>query len=234
MIGVVGVLFVAGIVLFNFVLMPVLVHNRAAVIVPDLRQISEAQASETLEKLALTLRVTHSENSAEVPEGYVISQSPRPNESIKEGRSVEVVLSLGAKTQRVPDLAGMSLRQVRGMLDRLQLRAGRVSRVLVSGAAREEVVASTPPAGMEVIEGSSVDLVVAVGGQKNNYLMPDLQGQDLLFIKDKLREMGFRVASVRYEKREGVYPNTVVGQSPSAGAMIREGDSIELVAAGSD
>jgi len=114
MIGVVGVLFVAGIVLFNFVLMPVLVHNRAAVIVPDLRQISEAQASETLEKLALTLRVTHSENSAEVPEGYVISQSPRPNESIKEGRSVEVVLSLGAKTQRVPDLAGMSLRQVRG------------------------------------------------------------------------------------------------------------------------
>jgi len=87
---------------------------------------------------------------------------------------------------------------------------------------------------MEVIEGSSVDLVVAVGGQKNNYLMPDLQGQDLLFIKDKLREMGFRVASVRYEKREGVYPNTVVGQSPSAGAMIREGDSIELVAAGSD
>jgi len=129
MIGVVGVLFVAGIVLFNFVLMPVLVHNRAAVIVPDLRQISEAQASETLEKLALTLRVTHSENSAEVPEGYVISQSPRPNESIKEGRSVEVVLSLGAKTQRVPDLAGMSLRQVRGMLDRLQLRAGRVSRV---------------------------------------------------------------------------------------------------------
>jgi beta-lactam-binding protein with PASTA domain len=95
-------------------------------------------------------------------------------------------------------------------------------------------MAQTPPAGEEAFEGAGVDVVVAVGGQKREFAMPDLAGQDLLFIREKLRDLGFRIGGVRYEKREGVFPNTIVGQTPAPGAMIREGDSIELVAASSD
>jgi len=224
-------LFGAGIMLFNFVLMPLLVHQRGAVIVPDLRGLSETLAEQTLDKMALGMRVVRSENHVEIPEGYVIAQTPRADESIKEGRTVEVILSLGARSERVPELKGLSLRQTRGLLERTNLAVGRVSRVSVDGPLREEVIASTPPVGSELVEGSSVDLVVAVGGRKQTFVMPDLAGQDLLFIKEKLREKGFRVGSVRYESRVGVFPNTIVGQKPEAGAMIREGDSIELVAA---
>jgi len=227
-------IFLAGILLFNFVLMPMMVHQRGTVIVPDLRSISEAQAERTLDRLALNVRVTRSEHHPEIPEGFVISQSPRANENIKEGRTVEVVVSLGARTQVVPELNGMSLRQCRLLLTRNSLSVGRVARVHVEGEGRETVLSTTPSAGVELTEGSPVDVVVAVGGQKNRYLMPDLTGQDLLFIREKLRDMGFRVGGVRYEQQEGVFPNTVVGQSPEPGAMIREGDSIELVAASSD
>jgi beta-lactam-binding protein with PASTA domain len=73
-----------------------------------------------------------------------------------------------------------------------------------------------------------------VGGQKERFAMPDLTGQDLLFIREKLRDLGFRVSSVRYESNAGVFPNTVIGQVPEPGALIREGDSIELVAASSE
>ena len=85
-----------------------------------------------------------------------------------------------------------------------------------------------------MVEGSLINVVLSLGGQKRRYAMPDLAGQDLLFIRDKLRDMGFRISGVRYEKREGVFPNTIVGQTPAVGSMIREGDSIELVAASSD
>ncbi len=64
--------------------------------------------------------------------------------------------------------------------------------------------------------------------------MPDLAGQDLLFIREKLESSGFRVRNVRYEPRRDAYPNTIVDQTPKPGVMIREGDSIELVAAGSE
>lgn len=226
--------FIAGVLLFNFVLMPILVHQRGAVIVPDLRSQSEAQATKMLEDIALHIRVDRRQYDPEIPEGYVISQSPRPSESIKQGRSVSVVLSLGSRTWAVPELRGMSLRQTRNMLQRSNLRVGRVARVFTGGEAREEVLAANPPVGKEVPEGSAVDLVVAVGGEKQRFLMPDLTGQDLLFIREKLRDLGYRVGGVRYEVHEGVFPNTVVGQSPQPGAMIREGDSIELVAASAE
>lgn len=226
--------FVAGVLLFNFVIMPLLVHQRGAVIVPDLRSLSEAQATRTLDKVSLNIRVDRSEFDATIPEGYVISQLPRPSETIKEGRSVAVVLSLGPRTQMVPELKGMSLRQSRGVLARANLAVGRVARILADGDPREEVIATNPPVGEELPEGTPVDVLVLVGGQKAGYAMPDLTGQDLLFIREKLRDLGFRVGGVRYESRDGVFPNTVIGQSPPPGALIREGDSIELVAASSE
>jgi beta-lactam-binding protein with PASTA domain len=227
-------IFVLGVLLFNFVFMPMLIHQRDAVIVPDLHNMSEAQAVKTLERLALNLRVQRSEHHPEIPEGFVIEQQPRVNENIKEGRTIEVVISLGARTQVVPELKGMSLRQGRILLRRHNLQTGRIARVHSVGDARETVLATTPGAGEELVEESAIDIVVAVGGQKREYLMPDLAGEDLLFIRDKLRDMGFRISGVRYESRQDVFPNTIIGQSPRPGALIRQGDSIELVAASSD
>lgn len=227
-------IFVLGILVFNFVIMPMLIHQRDTVIVPDLRNTSEAQARNELERFGLNMRVQRSENNAEIPEGFVIEQRPWANETIKEGRTVEVVLSLGTRTQVVPELKGMSMRQGRILLSRHNLRVGNVARVHTVGGARETVLATTPGAGKELIEGSVIDIVVAVGGQKQRYLMPDLTGEDLLFIREKLRSMGFRISGVRYESRRDVYPNTVVGQAPRAGSLIKQGDSIELVAASSD
>lgn len=233
-VAVTGAVFVVGVLLFNFLLMPMLVHQRGSVIVPDVRMLSESQAARDVEAVALVMRVDRSEYHSEIPEGYVISQSPRPSETIKSGRSVTVVLSLGARTQMVPELKGMSLRQSRSVLTRVNLNVGRVARVLTGGEPREQVLATNPPVGQEVPEGDAIDLVVAVGGQQERYAMPDLTGQDLLFIQETLRALGFRVGAVRYESRPGVFPNTVIGQTPLAGALIREGDSIELVAAGSE
>jgi beta-lactam-binding protein with PASTA domain len=64
--------------------------------------------------------------------------------------------------------------------------------------------------------------------------MPDVTGRDLGLVRAALEKKGFRIGAVRYESGRDAYPNTVVDQNPKAGAMIREGDSIELVAAGSE
>lgn len=226
--------FFLGVLLFNYLIMPSLIHQRGSVIVPELTMLSEAQAKRELERFSLNMRVSRSEHNPEIPSGFVITQLPHANESIKEGRTVEVVLSLGPRTQVVPELKGMSLRQGRILLGRHNLRVGRVARVHTVGEARETVLATKPSVGEELVENSRVDIVVAVGGQKREYLMPDLKGQDLLFIRERLRELGFRIGGVRYESRPDVFPNTVIGQSPQPGTLIREGDSIELVAASSD
>lgn len=225
--------FILGVLLMNFVVMPLVIHQRDSVIVPDVRRVSHQQAEKMLGRLSLEIRVDRSQNDTEVPEGYVISQRPRPLDSIKEGRTVSVTLSLGPKTQRVPELKNFSLRQSRLLLTRRKLNAGRVVRVLHEGGAKETVLACAPGSGLEIEEGSPVDLLVRVGGRPKRYLMPSLEGQDLIFIKEKLEASGFRVSNVRYEERRGTDPNEIIDQFPKPGVMIREGDSIELVAAGS-
>jgi serine/threonine-protein kinase len=229
-----AIAFILGVVGFNFVVMPMLVHQRSAVLVPDLRGMSEKQARKFTERVSLHFQVARETNNSVVPAGYVISQTPRQGESIKEGRTVSVVLSLGPNRRQVPELNGLSLRQSRILLTRNGLRIGRVSRVRRVSDIQETVISSKPGPGRELPEGGAVDLLVAVGGDKDRYLVPDLIGQDLLFIREKLQNMGFRVSGVRYEHRPGIYPNTVIGQKPAPGTLIREGDSIELVAAGTD
>ncbi|UCH82969.1 MAG: PASTA domain-containing protein [Candidatus Latescibacterota bacterium] len=230
---IVGV-FVLGIVLMNSVVMPLLIHQRNTVIVPDVRQMSEQQAEKFLGRVSLSMQIDRSEHHAEIPEGYVISQRPRAHDTVKEGRTIAVVLSLGPRTQRVPDMKGLSLRQGRLLLTRQKLSPGRIVRILEETDVKERVVASSPGSGQEVEEGGEVDLLVSVGGRPRRFYMPDLDGQDLLFVKDKLQQLGFRVSNVRYEPRGDAYPNTIIDQFPKPGVMIREGDSIELVAAGSD
>jgi len=232
-IAILAALFVAGIFAFNYVIMPLLVHQSGAVIVPDLRNTSEAQAGQILGRLGLKVRVARSEHNAQVPEGYVISQSPRTNDSLKPGRTVAVVTSLGPQMRRVPELKGMSLRQGRSVLDHAGLSLGKVARVSRAGDAREEIVASSPPVGDEALDGESVDVVLAVTNGGPLYMMPDLRTQDLFFVREELERLGFRVSSVRYEAREGVFPNTIVDQRPEPGARIRGGESVELVASSS-
>lgn len=226
--------FVLGAALMNFVVMPLLIHQRGTVIVPDVRQMSESQAEKFLARSSLKMAVERRDHHPDVPEGFVVSQRPRVNESVKEGRTVGVVLSLGARTLTVPDLKGQSLRQGELTLNSQKLRAGRIARVLDETDVRERVLASAPGSGAEVAEGVVVDLLVEVGGRPRRYLMPDLTGQDVLFVRQSLEKKGFRIGSVRFESGRNAYPNTVVEQSPKPGTMVREGDSIELVAAGSD
>jgi serine/threonine-protein kinase len=230
---VLGGLFLAGVLAFNYVVMPALVHQRGAVIVPDLRNASEKEATQALARLGLSVRVARSEHDAQVPAGFIVSQSPRANQNLKAGRTVEVVVSLGARTRLVPELRGMTARQTRSVIEHAGLSVGRVAKVLHAGEAREHVVATRPPVGDEVREGEAVDVVVSAPGAARAYLMPDLTAGDLFFVRERLERLGFRVASVRYETREGVYPNTIVDQRPRAGARIREGESIELVASSS-
>jgi beta-lactam-binding protein with PASTA domain len=49
--------FVIGALLMNFVVMPLVIHQRGSVIVPDVRGMSEQQATQLLQKMALEVRV---------------------------------------------------------------------------------------------------------------------------------------------------------------------------------
>ncbi|MHB1325315.1 MAG: Stk1 family PASTA domain-containing Ser/Thr kinase [Thermoleophilia bacterium] len=81
------------------------------VTVPDVKNLTVDQASSRLSQDGLTLGTTSEQYSDTVGTGKVVSQSPGAGQSVKEGSSVNIVVSKGPEPPKkvtVPNLIGMS------------------------------------------------------------------------------------------------------------------------------
>ena len=222
--------FLAGVVIFDLVIMPGITGRGNLAIAPAIEGMSLKQAREVCRKERLEIAVTGSRSSDEIPEGYVISQNPRQGQGLKRGRVIKVVLSSGRRMEVVPTFAGKTLREAEVLVGSSGLAKGRIVRIFSPGEGQPTVLATSPSAGTKVPRDASVDILVAIPGEPKSYLMPDLVGRDFPFVKDRLERLGFNVVHAVSRKRgEGRFPNAILSQAPPAGAKIKEGDTIELV-----
>ena len=148
---------------------------------------------------------------------------------MKGRRTVKVITSLGMQMEVVPDLSGRSLREAELGLEGARLSRGSLSRIFTADAGPNRVAASSPQGGSPAPIGSSVDLLLYMTGEPAVFLMPDLTGKDLLFVRERLERGGFHVTRVVSRRDENRFPGTILSQNPPAGYSIKEGGTIELV-----
>ncbi|OQX84472.1 MAG: hypothetical protein B6D63_04475 [Candidatus Latescibacteria bacterium 4484_7] len=221
--------FLLGILIFNTLIVPSLVGRRDVVIVPDLKNLSINEAKEKCREYKLNVVVVGHRYSDEVPADYIIEQDPEPQEGLKKGRAIKVIVSSGVEMEVVPDLRNSSLRKAEIVLKSVGLKKGRVVNVFTHEKITNVVIGTSPPHGARVSRGHPVDLLVLIGGKPREYIMPNLVGMDLPFAKDWLSKKGFQISRVITKIRNDKFPNTILDQNPKPGGMIEEGGSIELV-----
>jgi serine/threonine-protein kinase len=221
--------FLGGIMIFNFLIMPTLVGRRDIVIIPDIVGLTEEVAEQRCRESGLNLVTVGERHSDEVPLGYVLEQTPGPDEKLKEGRAIRVIVSAGVRMESVPDLRDESLRQAELLLSSSGLKRGRIVRVFSSEKGETSVFATSPPEGRSAPRDSDVDLLLLVRGEPVVFLMPDLTGKDFPFVRDRLNRLGFHVSRVVSRRVSDKFPNTILSQEPKAGHSIKEGGTIELV-----
>jgi beta-lactam-binding protein with PASTA domain len=221
--------FIVGIALFDLVIMPSLVGKGDVVIVPAIEGMSMKQAEEVCRKEHLSVAIAGRRNSDEVPDGYVIAQNPRQGEGFKAGRTIKVIVSSGRRMEIVPEVSGKTLREAELLIASAELSKGRIVRIYANGTGQPSVITTSPAAGSSIPRGTTVDILLAMHGEPKDYLMPNLAGRDFPFVKERLEKLGFTVVRVISKNGEGKFPNTILSQSPAAGAKIKEGDAIELV-----
>ncbi|MCD6380399.1 PASTA domain-containing protein [bacterium] len=220
--------FLVGIVIFNSFIIPKLVGRGDIVLVPEIRGLSVESARSKCSNAGYNLKITAREHSAEIPGGAIISQIPQPGEGLKERRTIQVIVSAGQKMIVVPDLEGESLRQAWLTLQGMGIRRGKVSRVFSYKDSKNSVIGLSPCAGSEVPVGSQVDLLFSIYGISRTFLMPDLVGMDMPFVKDRLERLGFKIGRIVNKRAENGFPNTILAQSPVVGSAIKEGEAVEI------
>ncbi len=157
----------------------------------------------------------------------MLLQQPEAGSLAKPMQSVRIVLSLGARQLRVPELTGLAPRAAALKLSRESLELGPVSWYR-DPSAPQGIVAQDPEVETPAARGEAVRALMSRGAPDARIVMPDFVGKDAQAVKERLEKFGFRVGSARYEAYEGVRPNTILKQFPPAGYPLSNREVVSL------
>jgi beta-lactam-binding protein with PASTA domain len=193
-----------------------IVRNSQTTSTPNLTGRTLAAATNEAAQRRLRLKVQGRKHHAKVGLGRVIEQDPLPGTSIKENRSLRVVLSLGPRKTTVPDVQGQALRSARLRLDSMGVPIRRIIEA-PSVITEDTVLVQVPAAGVVENLGEGVLLVIAKNGSMRDYVMPDLIGKSMGDISRAFESRGFVPPQIRYKSYPGLVRGTILSQSPLAG-----------------
>ena len=192
----------------------------AQVDVPDLVGMTQTEAEAALRAVGLRVGTITNKNDKETPAGQVISQDPAPGSTVARERTVDIVVSGGARTVRVPDLTGLDEASARSRLLDLGLTANVVDTCKVSER-DDRVLDQDPKAGQEVTEGSAVRLTINRAPK-----VPSVLGQSEASAVKELQDAGFKVEIKEVPAPD--HKDDVIDQDPNAGTAACKGDTVTI------
>jgi beta-lactam-binding protein with PASTA domain len=225
-----AVLSTLTVLLMDRAVLPWLVRHNRQIQVPDVVEMSLAEAESTLAQAGLTMVETGQEYDPFIPAGLILSQSPEEGTSVKgRGRWIRVVVSRGGEEVSVPNLQGVSLRQAKLILERSGLELGQISWMYTEDFPDNVVISSAPGYRAEVPQGEIVDLLVSQGSVPQNAIVPDFLGQSLEGAVLMARDAGLKIGKIDYQPDENLLPETVLKQSVEPGAEVKRDTVVNLL-----
>ena len=198
------------------------------VTMPDLKGLPKAGAESKLLNLGLKMTVKEERYNNTSAYSAVLEQSVEPGATIKRGRMIAVVVSLGSQSLSAPQLLGMpSARQARLLLEQNGLVLGAQDYVS-NELPRETVLAQSPEGGEAVGRGDQVSLLVSSGPAPAARVMPNLRGQSLDGARALANRMGLILRRVVEAADKAGIPGTVLAQSLSPSARVEIGQELAL------
>ncbi|MBU0687484.1 MAG: PASTA domain-containing protein [Candidatus Margulisbacteria bacterium] len=128
--------------------------------VPNLVGLTESQAQKVAGALGLKVSVVQKTFEKNVPADQIISQRPETGRSVKKGRNISLVVSIGKRKVFVPNLVGKDYSQIEVVLDEVGLQIGDARRVVSQEFASNTIMSQHPSTGTEVIVGTQVSVTV--------------------------------------------------------------------------
>lgn len=158
--------------------------------------------------------------SDNIPAGQVISQTPAPGSNVKAQRIIHLTVSKGGATILIPNLKGLSLKQVKERLDKLELTLGAIENGNDTSQPSDVVISQSPQVSTKVNKGTQVNIVVNV---KQEITVPKLTGMSLNDAEKALNAAHMTLGEVSFldgtaDDGEAV----VISQDPAGGISTTE------------
>lgn len=211
-----------------------------AVTVPNIVNLSDADARKQLAKIGLTLKVSQVIPNVNIPPQTVMDQDPNGGSSAPPGSNVVVEESGGPNSITVPNVVGGTINDARNALSQAGLMVGTVAQVADASTTAGTIVSQNPQAGSQTGQGSAVDLYIAVAPSGAGSPdaspapssaaaalppVPNVVGMTVDDAKAALEKVGYRVDHVTVLPSSP--PNAkVVNTEPEPGATTPPGTNV--------
>ncbi len=196
--------------------------------VPDIEGLSLDEASGILRDKQLSLDIIGDRHSTDIEEGHIISQQPAIGTSVEILSSVKVIVSLGPKTIKVPNVTGKPEEEAVKELEEKGLEvAGREYRP-DDKYPRGVVIAQSIQHDTEVLSGTTIDLVISDGSDTSVIKVPEYTGLKIDSVKELIISDNLSQGEVFESYSDEVPKGIVLKQKPEAGVYVEENREIDL------
>lgn len=190
--------------------------------VPDLADMSEAEAIERITEGSLTVGPISRQWSEREKAGEVLSFSPAAKTRLHRDDPVSLVVSRGPEPHEIKDYVGDDAAEARRELASVGFEVS-VEREYDDNVAEGSVISQKPDDGVGYA-GDTIELVVSLGPHLVE--VPNVNRFGIEDAEDELADSGFRSSRKEFEPYLGL--GFVVGQSPAAGELAPFGSTIVL------
>lgn len=190
--------------------------------VPDLRDLSVADARIELKKAGLVPGMITKEFSEETVRGDVIRTDPVAGTERHPDSAVALHVSKGAPVD-VPDVSGLSVVDATAALADEGLKAKVLPDRVNSPEVAGDIARQSPGAGSEAAEGDTITLTVSDGPRMID--VPDVTGKDVDAATSELEAAGFEV---KVDRPFLSFSDTIASQSVDGGEKAPEGSTITI------
>ena len=191
--------------------------------VPELRGKDLAAARAEVRDEDFDVEIAGRDYDEDAPEGAILHQDPAPGASLKEGSSVEVVLSRGPQPREVPDLTGVDRATAEQRLTEKGFRPkfeDRFDEGIPKGTVLDWQPRGTLARGAEVV-------VVVSAGPAPRPVPADLKGKSYEEAADAIKKAGLTPVKVE-EYTDEVETGKVFATDPAAGTPVAPGGRVAV------
>ncbi len=219
------IFFVVGLLLANFIFMPLFVRRGEEIVVPNVCDMPLDSATVVLKRAGLQSVVIERRYDRIIEQGRVIIQEPLPDTKVKKGRIINLSVSLGAEKIVLPALSGLELSKVKQIIERIGLVISDIDSVYSDSISEGKVIRTVPEPETEVKKGDGIKIVVSKGIVLKS---PNLIGLKLDEAKDKIRRSNLIIGTITEVEGTGE-KGTVIVQDPQPDQVVNAGDTINLI-----
>jgi serine/threonine-protein kinase len=203
-----------------------------SVVVPSFIGLQYAAGLSTAKSAGVRLHIVARKPDYHAPKDQIVGQLPAAGEHVREGRTIDVVVSDGQPTAKVPNVANLSVRDATVALENARLDVGKVDSEINTDVPAGTVLFQKPDALSDVPAGTKVDLTVAAG--RPIAYAPNFVGMSLQAAIAAAKDAHVALAApVALPIAPGAPAKGIVSsQDPPAGQLLKPHDRITLQISG--